>query len=69
MKKSLVIEQRAFGMEHPAKRITSLRWFDREYPVGPWNSCIDLRLRVPGATWSMNYKKTREAVEAFFATE
>lgn len=69
MKKSLVIEQRAFGMEHPAKRITSLSWFDREYPVGPWNTCIDLRLRLPGHEWSMNYKKTRQLVEEFFVAE
>lgn len=69
MTKSVVIEQRAFGMEHPNKRIRSMAHFDREYKVGPWNSCTDLRLRLPGAIWSMNYKNTRQLVEDFFATE
>ena len=69
MKKSVVISQRAFGMDHAPKRITSVVWFDREYPVGPWNDCVDLKLELPGHDWSMNYKKTRQLVEAFFAGE
>ena len=64
--KDVIIEQRAFGMDHTPKRIHSLKEFDREYAVGPWNSCVELRLQLPGYDWSMNYKKTRSFVEAFF---
>lgn len=65
--KDLIIEQRAFGMDHPWKRIYSVAQFDKEFPIGPWNSCVELRLRAPGAVWSTNYKNTRTLVEAYFA--
>ncbi len=63
--KEVIVEQRAFGMEHPWKRVASMDQFDRKFTVGAWNSCTELRLRLPGYVWSTNYKKTRQLVEEF----
>lgn len=62
----LIIEQRAFGIEHPIKRIYSLAKFDREYTVGEWNRVIELKIRGL-QDWSFDYKRTRKAVETYFA--